>query len=137
MSEINTGLLAPEDHVRHLLKVAIEGVPLDQMIVFDGAKKLGEAKWLLEMLPTIGRRLDHVISLKITEDESRSRSAKRSELHGRPDDEAHVQDVRWERYNEDVIPSLELYRSRGYLIEIDAVGTRDEVAARVRHSLGL
>jgi adenylate kinase family enzyme len=107
------------------------------MIVFDGAKKLAEAKWLLDFLPSIGRRLDHVISLVITEEESRRRSALRSALHGRPDDADDVQAVRWEKYYEEVLPALELYRSRNLLIEVSAMGTKEEVAGRVREALGI
>jgi adenylate kinase len=137
MDTINTGALAPSDHIRQLLKEAIEAVPKDQIIVFDGAKKLAEAKWLLEFLPSIGRRLDHVVSLKVSEGEARRRSAKRSALLGRPDDAAHTQDVRWQHYTEDVLPALELYRSKNLLLEVDAVGTPDEVVRRVAAALGL
>jgi adenylate kinase len=134
---MNSGALAPSDHVRQLLQTAIEEVPTDKMIVFDGAKKLAEAQWLLEYLPSIGRRLDHVISLVITEEESRRRSARRSELLGRPDDAHHIQDVRWEKYYMDVQPALDLYRSRNLLIEVPALGTPEEVATRVREALGI
>jgi adenylate kinase len=137
MDPVNGGALAPSEYIRALIKRAIDEVPRDQVIVLDGAKKLAEAQWLLEYLPTIGRHVDHVISLQITEDESRRRSAMRASTHGRADDAEHVQDVRWERYKEDVTQTLDFYRDKGLLLEVDAVGEPQQVTARVMAALGL
>jgi adenylate kinase len=137
MDKVNGGALAPSDYIRGLIKHAIERVDLSTPIVLDGAKKLAEAQWLVDYLPSAGRHVDHVISLKITENESRRRSAKRADTHGRPDDAQHVQDVRWEHYKQDVLPTLEFYRGQGLLLEVDALGTRDDVADRVVQALGL
>lgn len=136
MTDVNKGDLAPSDYIRELIRKALTSVPLERAIVFDGAKKLAEAQWVVEFLPTIGRQLEHVVSLKIDEAEARKRSAKRAAVHARPDDAEHVQDERWTRYNEDVVPALEFYRGKGLLVEVDASGTPEEVAQRVRQVLG-
>ncbi len=129
MGYLNEGGLVPSDHIRELLLQAISNVPLEQPIVFDGAKKLAEAQWLVDFLPTVGRRLERVISLVLDEAEARKRSAKRAS--GRPDDAPELQGKRWRMYHEGVVPALDFYRSRGLLVEVDALGSVDEVAERV------
>jgi len=54
----------------------------------------------------------------------------------RPDDRPEAVTTRLKVYAEQTAPLLEYYRKRGLLRGIDASGTPDEVAARVRRALG-
>ena len=54
----------------------------------------------------------------------------------RPDDRPEEVTTRLKVYAEQTAPLLEYYRKRGLLRGIDASGTPDEVAARVRRALG-
>ena len=54
----------------------------------------------------------------------------------RPDDRPEAVTTRLKVYAEQTAPLLEYYRKRGLLRGIDASGTTDEVAARVRRALG-
>jgi adenylate kinase len=129
MSVTNTGALAPNDYIRDLIARALRDVPENQPIVIDGAKMLPEAEWLVDYLPSLGRKLNHVVLINITEAESRKRSMARE--HGREDDAAHVQDVRWERFNKDVRPTIAFYKSIGLLSTVEGTGEPREVAERV------
>jgi adenylate kinase len=129
MSVTNEGALAPPDYIRDLIASALKETPKDKPIVIDGAKMLPEAKWLVDYLPTLGRLLNGVVLIQISEEESRKRSLARP--HGRADDREHVQDVRWQRFKDDVIPTIEFYRGLGLLSEVDGVGGPAEVAERI------
>ncbi|HKN07140.1 MAG TPA: adenylate kinase [Thermoplasmata archaeon] len=54
----------------------------------------------------------------------------------RPDDRPEAVTTRLKVYAEQTAPLLEYYRKRGLLRGIDASGTPDEVAARLRRALG-
>jgi adenylate kinase len=135
MALTDTGALAPNDYIRDMIARELRSVPDKQAVVIDGAKMLPEAKWLVKFLPTLGRKLDRVVLIQLTESVSRARSASRA--HGRQDDAEHVQDVRWERFRTDVVPTIEFYRSLGVLEEVDGSGTQAQVASQIRSALGL
>ncbi len=133
MAVHDSGALISSDDVRRLLKTKLESIPVEQTIVFDGAKKLEEARWLVDVLPGMGRYLERVVLLHISEQESRNRSSDR----GRADDAHHLQDERWRFYYKDVVPAIKFYSELGVLLEVDAEGTTQEVADRVWEALGI
>jgi adenylate kinase len=135
MALTDTGALAPSDYIQHMVEMELRRAPGEKPIVVDGAKMVPEAKWLVDFLPTIGRKLVRVVAIRLSEEDSRLRSQARA--HGRQDDAEHVQDVRWERFRQDVIPTMEFYKSRGLLVEVDGSGSRDQVAAEIREVLGV
>ena len=59
-----------------------------------------------------------------------------SALVQRPDDTESVIRDRLRVYSEQTLPAAESYRERGLLREIDAVGTPEAIAGRVREALG-
>ena len=56
---------------------------------------------------------------------------KRAEIEGRADDNEETIRVRQQVYAEQTAPLLEVYRSRGLLVEVDGLGEIDEVSDRV------
>jgi len=60
----------------------------------------------------------------------------RSALVQRPDDTESVIRDRLSVYAEQTLPIADLYRSRGLLTEIEAIGTPDEVAERLSAAVG-
>jgi len=136
MEVMAKGELVSSDDFRRLVGHAIEKVPTIKPVVLAGiAKKPEEAHWIVEYLPTIGRRIDKVILLNITMDEAKRRSVERP--GDRADDSPRVQELRWQRYFEMTKQSLEFFRGMGLLEEVDAQGSRAEVARRVDQAAGL
>jgi adenylate kinase len=60
-----------------------------------------------------------------------ARLLKRAEIDGRPDDNEETIRVRLQVYAEQTEPLLDLYRSRGMLVEVNGLGHIDEVSERV------
>jgi adenylate kinase len=78
-----------------------------------------------------GTSLDAVISLTADTEEIVARLLKRAEIEGRSDDNEDTIRVRLEVYADQTAPLLDLYRSRGLLVEVDGLGPIDEVSERV------
>lgn len=79
--------------------------------------------------------IDAVISLTAETDLLVERLLKRAELEGRPDDNAQTIQCRMAVYHEATDPLLAEYSQRGLLLEIDGLGSIEEVAARITAAL--
>lgn len=120
-------LVDSKDLIR-VTQSALEAVPLDQPIIFDGgSRKLPEAEHWMENLPKMKRRLKAVIFLNVHEEES----VQRNLLRGRNDDTREAMTVRFVAYRKDTEPVFDYYRKLGLLKEVDGIGTIEEVARRV------
>ncbi|MFT3969295.1 MAG: adenylate kinase [Micropruina sp.] len=105
--------------------------------------------WLLDGFPRTARQvnaldaelaksgaaLDAVVSITADEEAIIQRMLKRAEIEGRPDDNEETIRNRMEVYHEQTDPLLDIYRERGMLVEVDGMGTVEEVSARVLAAL--
>jgi adenylate kinase len=100
--------------------------------LLDGyPRTLQQVRTLDDYLAETDRPLDAVISLLADVDEVVARLLKRAEIDGRADDNEETIRVRLQVYAEQTEPLLEVYRSRGLLVEVDGLGPIDEVSERV------
>ena len=104
--------------------------------LLDGfPRTLGQVQALDEELDAHGFTLKAVVSLTADEDAIVDRMLKRAEIEGRPDDNEETIRNRMEVYHEQTDPLLDIYRERGLLVEVDGMGTVDEVSQRVLGAL--
>jgi adenylate kinase len=75
--------------------------------------------------------IDAVVVLTVDQDEVVQRLLKRAEIEGRADDTEDVIRRRQQIYAEQTAPLIEVYAGRDVLIEVDGMGSVDEVSARV------
>jgi adenylate kinase len=83
------------------------------------------------MLATTGTRLGAVVELTADTDEVVTRLLKRAAEQGRADDTESVIRRRLEVYAEQTAPLADLYAERGLLVQVDGIGTLDEVTDRI------
>jgi len=95
----------------------------------------GQVVALDEALAKSGQSIDAVISLVADTDVLVARLLKRAELEGRADDNADTIRNRMVIYTEATDPLLATYRDRGLLVEVDGIGSIDEVAQRITEAL--
>jgi adenylate kinase len=69
--------------------------------------------------------------LKADQDEIVRRLTKRAVEQGRADDSEDAIRHRQEVYRRETAPVLEMFREKGLLIEVDGLGTVDEVTDRI------
>jgi adenylate kinase len=104
--------------------------------LLDGyPRTLGQVEALDQVLAGSGTALDAVISLVADTDLLVARLLKRAELEGRADDNAETIQRRMEVYTDATDPLLAIYRDLGLLVEVDGIGTIEEVAERITAAL--
>ena len=104
----------------------------DHGFLLDGyPRTVQQVQTLDEHLEAAAKPLDAVISLVADEDELVERLLKRAEIESRPDDNEETIRKRLHIYSEQTEPLLDVYRSRGLLVEVDGLGPVEEVAERI------
>ena len=104
--------------------------------IFDGfPRTLAQAKALDEMLAKRGSRIDLVLRLKVDDDQLLQRVAGRFAESGRPDDNPESFKVRLSAYNDQTAPLLPYYKDQGKLVELDGMGSIEDVAAGIDQAL--
>ena len=100
--------------------------------IFDGfPRTLAQAEALDAMLDARRRPLDLVIRLKVDDAALLERVAGRFAQSGRPDDNPESFKVRLDAYNSQTAPLLPYYRRHNKLVEVDGMGTIEQVAAAI------
>ena len=100
--------------------------------LLDGyPRTLQQVQTLDDNLAETNRPIDAVISLLADTEEVVARLLRRAEIDGRADDNEETIRVRLQVYADQTAPLLEVYRSRGLLVEVNGLGEIDEVSERV------
>ena len=104
--------------------------------IFDGfPRTLAQAQALDEMLKGRGRKIDLVVRLKVDDEALMQRIAGRFAESGRPDDNPESFKVRLGAYNQQTAPLLPYYEGQGKLVEVDGMGSIDQVARAIDSAL--
>jgi adenylate kinase len=100
--------------------------------LLDGyPRTLQQVQTLDDYLAETQRPLNAVISLVADVEEVVARLLRRAVIDGRSDDNEETIRVRLQVYAEQTQPLLEVYRSRGLLVEVDGHGEVQEVSERI------
>jgi len=100
--------------------------------LLDGyPRTLQQVQTLDDYLAESQRPLNAVISLVADVEEVVARLLRRAVIDGRSDDNEETIRVRLQVYAEQTEPLLEVYRSRGLLVEVDGHGEVQEVSKRI------
>lgn len=129
-SYMDRGELLPDDI---MLGVIEERLAADDVVehgfLLDGFPRTkGQAEALLALL---GDGLDLAVNIEVPETIVLERIAGR----GRDDDTSHAVTARLEAYALYTMAALAIFDSKGLLVNVDGVGTPDEVFARVREAV--
>ena len=90
-----------------------------------------QVRYLDELLSAHGHTLDGVIRLVADQEEIIRRLTKRSGEQGRADDAEDAIRHRQDVYARETAPLVEMFRDRELLIEVDGLGSPDEVTTRI------
>ncbi len=161
---MEAGKLVPDALVIGLVEDRLKRADCQQGFVLDGfPRTVAQAQALEAMLASLGRRIDHVLSLEVPLEVVVGRligrrscpkdgrvyhvteappgqpgvcDACQTPLVQRPDDEEEVVRARQVTYRRDTEPLKAFYASRGLLRPVDGTGTLDEVFGRIQAVLG-
>jgi adenylate kinase len=132
---VDAGDYVPDSLTNELVADRLSQPDAAKGFLLDGyPRTLDQVRFLDELVAADGK-LEAVIRLTADDEELISRLTHRAHEQGRADDTEQAIRHRQNVYNEQTAPILEVYRERGLLVEVDGIGTVDEVAARIRESL--
>ena len=130
------GRLVPDSLVLEMVDQKLKEPQFSVGCLFDGfPRTLEQARALDETLTKRGRPLDLALELKADEKELIARMVKRAAAERRVDDNPATIAQRMEVYRQQTSPLLQYYATQGRLVTIDALGTPDDVFARIRRAV--
>lgn len=153
------GALVPDEITNQMVRERLSLEDARNGFVLDGyPRNLIQAAYLDEVLDELGAKLDRVVKFMITGQVIVARVASRricpacktvyhlqtkppkvdevcdkdgTPLVERKDDGLHAIETRLETYGSETKPLYDLYAERGILVEVDAIGSPDEVFERL------
>ena len=133
---LSEGLLVPDELTIALIREALEDEAAAEGFILDGfPRNLAQAEALDAMLREIGRELDIVFELQVSDETSFERLRKRAAAEGRNDDTPEVIARRLATYHEQTAPLVERYRARSILVGIHGERSINEVFAEIQEAL--
>jgi adenylate kinase len=165
LSYMSKGELVPDALMLDLVRERLTAADPQAGFVLDGfPRTIGQAEGLQQLLDDLKWKLDRVVLIRvprllIIERLSGRRNCRlcgslyhvslmpprteglcdrcRGELYQRDDDKEEMISARLDVYERETAPLIEHYRKKGMLVELDGVGTVEDVRRRVVHALGL
>jgi len=126
------GELVPDDVMVGIIREKVMESNSSKGFILDGfPRTIPQAEALEKVLEKEGLKIDAVLSLEVSDEEILARIRKRQEIEGRKDDSVEVAQNRLKVYRTQTEPLKDYYCSKGMLVEVDAVGSIDEVFHRV------
>ncbi len=130
---LERGDLVPDELMIDLIRERLAG---EEGFVLDGfPRTLAQAEALDAMLDEIGKPLDTVLLLEVSDDVAMGRMLGRAEEEGRSDDTPDVIANRLRIYHELTRPVVDRYRTNGELREVDGERSMDEVFSSIESAL--
>ncbi len=141
-SYMDAGDLVPDEITVAMVKDRLAEPDAKAGFLLDGfPRTIAQGEQLRGSLDELGQRLDRVLELVVDEDELvRRLSGRRMLVDGewvqRDDDKPETVRHRLQVYGEQTAPLSGFYDAEGLLVQIDAIGTVEEVTARAMTALG-
>ena len=162
---MDKGELIPDALMVGVIEERLRRADCAHGFILDGfPRTVAQADALHKMLAQIGESLEHAVSLSVPNDELLKRLSGRrtcrdcgamyhiifdpptneslcnkcnGELYQRDDDHEDIISSRLEVYERETSPLLDYYRGHRQLVEVDGIGGRDDVLARILARVGV
>jgi adenylate kinase len=133
---MEAGELVSDDIVIALIEEALPAAEAAGGAIFDGfPRTVAQAEALDDLLRGKGTRIHLVLRLVVDDQALLARVAKRFADEGRSDDNPEAFKVRLAAYNAQTAPLLPHYMAQGKLVEVDGMGSIDQVAREIDAAL--
>ncbi len=135
-SFMDAGKLVPDEVVIGVAEQRLGLADAKGGFILDGfPRTAAQAEALDRMLPRLGCRLERCVALTVNGAELVERLLKRAKLEGRSDDNEQTIRTRMQVYQDSTAPLVAYYRAGGVLVEVNGLGSVDEVAKRIEQAL--
>ena len=133
---IDAGDYVPDSLTNDLVAHRLQEPDAADGFLLDGyPRTLDQLSFLDGVLADSGTALDAVIQLMVDPNEVVSRLLKRAHEEGRTDDTEDTIRHRQSLYQRETAPLIAVYKERGLVIEIDALGEVEHVSQRIADAL--
>lgn len=121
---MDQGELVPSSNVDQVVMAAIQAVSPNKVIVLDGYPRvMDEVAWLEDQLTQLGRQIERVVLLEVSE----GAVAERLRLRQRTDDTAAAVREKLAEYHTVTGPVIAHFESTGVLVRVNGNGTPEAV----------
>jgi adenylate kinase len=136
---LDGGELVPDALVIDLIRDRLSKPDCAKGFLLDGfPRTVDQAKALTLLLSQLSAPISHVIELKVPDSVLLERVRKRGEAgSGRSDDNEAVVAKRLQVYWQQTAPVTQYYKGENGVIELDGLGTIEEVHARILSTVGM
>jgi len=129
---VDAGDYVPDSLTNELVTDRLSEADATTGFLLDGYPRTpDQVRYLDTLLESHGHKLDAVLRLVADQEEIVRRLQKRAVEQGRADDSEDAIRHRQEVYQRETAPVLEMFREQGLLIEVDGLGSVDEVSDRI------
>jgi adenylate kinase len=134
---MEAGHLVGDDIILGVVRDELAKAEAAKGVIFDGVvRTIPQAEGMERILTEKGRRMDAVLFFEVTDDEILARLDRRRTLEGRADDDPQAVATRLRAYREQTAPVLAFYETRDLVRRVAAIGSVQEIAERVRRTVG-
>ncbi|KQO81786.1 adenylate kinase [Frigoribacterium sp. Leaf263] len=133
---LDAGDYVPDSLTNELISDRLSQADAAEGFLLDGyPRTIPQVEFLDARLAAQGQALTAVVQLVADRDAIVERLRKRALEQGRSDDTEDAIRHRQDVYLRETAPLIETYRERGLLVDVDGLGSVDEVAARIDAAL--
>lgn len=133
---MEAGELVGDDIVIGIAEERLSEPDAKNGFLLDGfPRTIAQAEALEGLLAKLDAKLDCCLALTVDNEAVVARLLKRAEIEGRADDNEESIRERMREYDGKTAPLLDFYRSRDRLVEVDGLGTIEEVGERIKQAL--
>jgi len=127
------GKLVPDELVIGIVEERLKEPDCSKGFLLDGfPRTIPQAEALTRALEKLGKKIEHVVSLEVPD----SAIHERMKGRGRADDSPETVQKRLDVFRQQTSPLKAHYEKLGLLRTVDGVGALEEIAARIRKSIG-
>ncbi len=133
---MDAGQLVSDEIMLGILEERLAADDVANGFILDGyPRTLPQVHALKELLARLQQPLDAVVEIRVPSEQIIERCRKRYEQEGRADDEPETVRRRLDVFAEQTAPVVAWYRDHGELLEVDGVGSIEEVTGRLHDVL--
>jgi len=125
---MNSGALVPDEITIAMLKEELDKNPQAKGFLFDGfPRTVPQAEALDNFMKANNSGIHHIVALDVSEEEVRTRIAKRRTIENRVDDEEEKLNKRITEYFSKTIHVLPYYKNQGRLDTVHGIGAIENI----------
>ncbi len=133
---LQKGELVPTEALFRRIQKILTSKEVEKGFIFDGYPRDLEQLELLELfLESIGKKIDEVVCIDVSEATANRRLLQRAAVENRGDDTAKIIETRLKIYSQETAPVVDYYRKLGRLIVVSGEKSIEEIQAEIVHKL--